>query len=399
MKTYRVSLTLVGLLLIALAMMSGCKEDPPTSLYEDPTTNVGTAPQPVVSAVDPPTTALAGVTTITITGSNFSAVKDENIVYFDATKANILSASATQLVVRAPTLVKDSVTLRVMVYKAELSSTPRPYKLLSAVSEYGNLGKLDDPYGIATDAAGNMYVSISGSGVKKITPDGTKTDYSAHAAGVTKWSAMKMGPAGVLYTARILRVIYQVPAGGGAPVIWVTGSSIGNIYDMDFDASGNLWAGGNNPAIYRIKQDKSVKQFPFTCNARSIRVYDGYLYVGGKVDTTEGVWRAQIINSDSLGAFEKHFDFSASYSGYVVNAVTFAADGDMYIGTDAPAALIVVHPNKVAEPVYPGLFTPTTLLFTWGNADDLYMIRTLNNPRLLKVTMLKNGAPYYGKNL
>jgi len=27
------------------------------------------------------------------------------------------------------------------------------------------------------------------------------------------------------------------------------------------------------------------------------------------------------------------------------------------------------------------------------------MIRTLNNPRLLKVTMLKNGAPYYGKNL
>ena len=95
-------------------------------------------------------------------------------------------------------------------------------------------------------------------------------------------------------------------------MIWVTGSSIGNIYDLDFDASGNLWAGGNNPAIYRIKQDKSVKQFPFTCNARSIRVYDGYLYVGGKVDTTEGVWRAQIINSDSLGAFEKYFDFSAT---------------------------------------------------------------------------------------
>lgn len=399
MKTYHVSLTLVGLLLIALAVMSGCKEDPPTSLYDDPTTNVGTAPQPVVSAVDPPGAALAGVTTVTISGSNFSAVKDENIVYFDATKANILSASATQLVVRAPTLVKDSVTLRVMVYKAVLSSTPRQYKLLAAVTEYGNLGKLEDPYAIATDAAGNMYVSISGSGVKKVTPDGTRTDYSAHAAGVTKWSAMKIGPAGVLYTARILRVIYQVPAGGGAPVIWVTGSSIGNIYDMDFDASGNLWAGGNNPAIYRIKQDKSVKQFPFTCNARSIRVYDGYLYVGGKVDTTEGVWRAQIISSDSLGAFEKFFDFSAKYPGYAVNAVTFAADGDMYIGTDAPEALIVVHPSKAAEPLYPGLFSPTTLLFTWGNADDLYMIRTLNNPRLLRVTMLKNGAPYYGKQL
>jgi hypothetical protein len=399
MKTYRVSLILVGLVLAALAVMSGCKEDPPTSLYEDPATNVGTAPQPVVSAVDPPGAALAGVTTVTITGSNFSAVSDQNLVFFDATKATILSASTTQLVVRAPTLVKDSVTLRVMVYKAESASAPRKYTLLAAVTEYGGLGKLDDPYGIATDAAGNMYVSISGSGVKKITPDGTKTDYSAHAAGVTKWSALKMGPAGVLYTARILRVIYQVPAGGGAPVIWVTGSSIGNIYDMDFDANGNLWAGGNNAAVYCVKQDKSVKQFPFTCNARSMRVYNGYLYVGGKVDTTEGVWRAQIINPDSLGTFEKYFDFTAKYPGYVVNAVTFAADGDMYIGTDNPSALIVVHPSKVAEPVYPGLFTPSTLLFTWGNADDLYMIRTVNNPRLLKVTMLKNGAPYYGKLL
>lgn len=399
MKTYPVSLTLVGLIIIALAMVSGCKEDPPTSLYEDPTANVGSGPQPVVSAVDPPTAALAGVTSITITGTNFSAVKDQNLVYFDATQASILSASATQLVVRAPTLVKDSVTLRVMVYKADLASTPRQYRLMAAVTEYGSLTKTEDPYGIATDAAGNMYVSVSGSGVKKITPDGTRTDYAPHAAGVTKWSAMKIGPAGVLYTARILRVIYQVPAGGGTPVIWVTGSSIGNIYDMDFDASGNLWAGGNNAAIYMIKQDKSIKQFPFTCNARSLRVYNGYLYVGGKIDTTEGVWRAPLVNPDSLGAFEKFFDFSANYSGYAVNAVTFAADGDMYIGTDAPAALVVVHPNKSVEPLYPGLFSPTTLLFTWGNADDLYMIRTLNNPRLLRVTMLKNGAPYYGKQL
>jgi hypothetical protein len=265
--------------------------------------------------------------------------------------------------------------------------------------DFGGLAKTDEPYAVTADAAGNIYVSISASGVKKITPAGVKSDYATHAAGVTKWSAMKIGPGGVLYSARILRVIYTTPAGGGAPAIWVTGSAIGNIYDLDFDAQGNCWAGGNNASVYRVKQDKTIKAFPFTCNARAMRVFNGYLYVGGKVDTTEGVWRAQIINSDSLGTFEPYYNFSASYSGSVVNAVTFAADGDMYIGTDAAAAVVVVHPNKSAEPLYPGLFSPTTLLFTWGKNDDMYLVRSVNTPQLIKSTMLKNGAPYYGATL
>jgi hypothetical protein len=394
MKTSRCSLITLGVILGVMALMSGCKKDAPTSLYDDPAVNVQGSPQPVITSVDPPASALAGVTTITITGSNFSSVAAENLVYFDATLAPLLSNTTTQLVVRAPTLVKDSVTLRVAVYKSPSFSTPRQYKLMTAVAEMG-LGKTDEPYGVTTDAAGNVYVSVLSSGVKKFTPDGTKSDYSSHAAGVTRWSAMKMGPGGVLYSARILRAIYQTPAGGGAPTLWLS-SGVGTIYDMDFDAGGNLWAGGNNASVYRVKQDKSVKAFAFTCNARSIRVYNGYLYVGGLVGTTEGVWRAQIVNADSLGTFEQYFDFTTAYPGYIVNAVTFAADGDMYIGTDATAAIVIVHPNKSTEALYPGLFTPTTLLFAWGAADDMYAIRSVNTPKLLKITMLKSGAPYYG---
>ncbi len=400
MKPYVRILLLAGLLGLILGMFGGCKEDPPTSLYDLPR---DTRPQPVIASVDPPASALAGVTVITITGSNFSPVKEENLVYFDATLAPILSASATQLVVRAPVLVKDSVTLRVMVYKAELFSAPRQYKLLATVEPFGGLASIEEPYGIAADAAGNVYVSIvsggTGVGVKKITPAGVKTDYSPATPGVTRWSGMKIGPGGVLYTARILRVIYQIPAGGGAAAIWVTGSAIGSIYDLDFDADGNCWAAGNNAAVYRVKQDKTIKPFAFTGNVRAVRVYNGYVYLGGKVDTTEGVWRAQIINADSLGAFEQYFNFTAKYPTGLVNALTFAADGDMYIGTDAADAIVNVHPSKVSEPLYPGLFTPTTYAFTWGLADEMYVVRTVSTPALLKVRMLKNGAPYYGRQL
>lgn len=396
MKTHVLYRSGFGLAVLAVLALAGCNEEPPASLYSE---NYVSRPQPVVTALNPPASALAGVTTVTITGTNFSPTLAENQVFFDATPAAILTASATQLTVRAPNLVKDTVQVRVSVFKSDKYSEARQYRLLAAVSDFGGLAKTDEPYAVTADAQGNVYVSISASGVKKITPDGVKSDYASHAAGVTKWSAMKIGPGGVLYSARILRVIYQTPAGGGAPVIWVTGSAIGNIYDMDFDAQGNVWAGGNNTSVYRVKQDKSIKAFPFTCNARSMRVFNGHLYVGGKVDTMEGVWRAPIISADSLGAFELYYNFSASYSGFVVNAVTFAADGDMYIGTDAPPAVVIVHPNKSAEPLYPGLFSPITLLFTWGTGDDMYLVRSINTPQLIKATMLKPGAPYYGTTL
>ena len=153
------------------------------------------------------------------------------------------------------------------------------------------------------------------------------------------------------------------------------------------------------PSIYRVKQDKTIKAFPFTCNARAMRVYNGYLYVGGKVDTTEGVWRAPIISADSLGTFEQYYNFSASYPGFIVNAVTFAADGDMYIGTDAPAAVVIVHPSKVGRAAVSGAVQPVHVAVHVGCRRRMYLIRSVNTPQLIKVTMLKNGAPYYGATL
>ncbi len=51
-----------------------------------------------------PTSGLPG-TTVTISGSNFAATPAQNVVYFNGTKATIVSASATQLTVTSPSKI------------------------------------------------------------------------------------------------------------------------------------------------------------------------------------------------------------------------------------------------------------------------------------------------------
>jgi hypothetical protein len=66
-----------------------------------PFSNVLLAQAPSISSFSP-TTGSPGKS-ITITGSNFNTTAGNNVVYFGATKANITSASSTQLVVNVPT--------------------------------------------------------------------------------------------------------------------------------------------------------------------------------------------------------------------------------------------------------------------------------------------------------
>jgi len=393
--------TISLLLLVATILVLSSCDNPKSGSLFDP--NAGSPrPQPIISSISP-TSGLAGVTNITITGANFSTVKEENVVYFDTKEALVLTASATQLTVRPPAVIKDSIVIRVQVYKADLFSNTKLCKLDPAVSTFGNLGLGEEPYGIACDASGNLFASFTvnsaGIGIKKYIPEGVRSDF-APSGGVTIWSALKMGPGGVLYAARIQRAIFTI-AQGASSAIWaqIPGSSL---YDFDFDKDGTLWAVGNNASIYRFTQAKATKSFPFLANLRTARVYKGYLYVGGSVDPVEGVWRFPIVSADSLGPAEKYFDLTArpGYGiGKGVYAITFNTDGDMYLGTDGPDAILLVHPNGTAEPFYPGLFQPQTLLFAWGTGSTLYAVRSGAGvlSTLLKINTQKTSAPYYGR--
>lgn len=304
MVTFLRTTSLLTLAALGLLLVSGCDNPKTGSLFDANASSP--RPQPTITSISP-TSGLGGVTTITVNGTNFSSVKAENTVLFDTKTAQVLTATPTQLTVLAPALVKDSIQVRVQVYKADLFSNPVLCKLEAAVAEFGNLDLLEEPYGITCDQDGNLYASLTfnsgGIGVKKFTPAGARTDY-APSGGVTLWSALKLGPGGVLFGAGTQRALFTIPSGGSSAV-WaqVVGSSM---YDFDFDKNGNIWVVGNNSFIYRFTPAKASKAFPFVANLRSARVDNGYLYVGGKADPVEGVWRFPIVSADSLGPAEKY---------------------------------------------------------------------------------------------
>lgn len=407
MRTMAHKIFTVGVLALFLILVSGCENEQSASLYDPGASSP--APQPTISSVSP-TVGLAGVTTITINGSNFSAVKEANTVFFETMQATVLSATTTTLTVKAPNLVRDSVRIRVQTANAWLFSNTVLCKLDAAVSELPGLGNTDEIWGTTTDATGNLYVCLVtdgvGMGIKKFTPAGVKSDY-APSGGVTKWSSLKMGPSGELYLARILRAIYKITAAGASPSIWVSFGNLGTVFDMDFDQSKNLWAGGNNVAVYRIKPDKNVKAFPFEANVRAVRAYNGYVYFGGFItaDNAEKVVRFRIVNSDSLGPREEYFNLTTSPlggAGKAIFAINFNTDGDMYVGTDAANPIIIVHQDKSAEPLHPGVLTPAMHVFASGGSV-LYAVKgtpaggiVSTSGKLFKINPLKTLAPYYG---
>jgi hypothetical protein len=411
MKTINISMkriTYAALYCLAamLLLMTGCKEDTATSVY-DP--NFVGGPRPKLASVTSSTAGgvvFAGISQLTITGTNFSPNAADNIVHFDLVAATVLEASATRLVVRAPIYVKDSSALFIAVKGAAQYSDTLLVSIQAAVSNYGGFGSTEEAVGIATDAAGNLYASMKiaggGNGIRKymVGPD-TGFVYAA-ANGVTQWTGLKIGPGGVLFGARVARALYTIPQ-NAAPVVWAqaTGSSL---LDIDFDNLGNLWAVGNS--IYRFKvSDKSMTPFPVAAAVavlRSVRVYDGYVYVAGKMDSTEGVWRYKLGADGSLGASQEYFNLSKqpgyAYNGPTANAITFNTDGEMYLGTSGAEGILLVAPGGGSyQAYYPGLISPSTISFAWGKGSTLFASRTSDTvaKTIIKINTLKSGAPYY----
>jgi len=398
--TYAAGLCMAAMLLL----MTGCKEDTAASIYDS---NYTGGPQPVVANVASSNgqVVFAGISTLTITGSNFSPNPGDNLIYFDLVKGTVLAATATQLVVKAPIYVKDSVSMKIAVKGAAKYSEIKIISIAAAVSEYGKIAITDDPVGIATDKSGNLYASMRksgvGDGIRIFWAAGDSSSQYAPSGGVTSWSGLKIGPGGVLFGARVQRALYTLPK-GGAPVLWAqaAGSSLS---DIDFDNLGNLWAVGNNANVYQFKvADKTVKMFPFTALLRCVRVYNGYVYVAGKQDSVEAVWRFKLATDGSLGASEEYFNLSKqsgySFNGATVNAITFNTDGEMYLGTSSADAILLVRTDRSASVFYPGLFTPTTTAFAWGTGNTLYAVRAgdATIKTIVKINTLKTGAPYYG---
>ena len=374
----------VRVAIAGVVIQAGCDTGPGPSLY-DPDTE--SAPDPVITSVDPEGAALAGVDIVTIMGSNFSATPDDNFVYFGGTRGDLLEASTTSLRVRPPNAPQPELELRVAVLGAEHFSNAVHYRLEAAAEEFGKIAGFEEPFAITSDGEGNLYVSLfsdmRSAGVVRIAPDGARTIY---AETTFKWDALTFGPDGALYTARGVRAVFRFTEGSSQQTWAVIQNSAVRIRALAFDAQGNLWAGGPNTSIFRIAPDGSIRAFAFEPNVADLAVAGGALYAAASSNGLSQVIRIPILDSGNLG----DPDVLVSMANAHVHALAVASTGEVIVGTDAADPVYVVQTDGSAEVLYPGILTPAAVSFAWGTGTTLFMTRgktESTTPNLIRINV------------
>ncbi len=397
--------------IVFISFLAGCSNEVTPSFYTDPSpSSLGATPS--ISSIDPPNSALAGVTNITITGSNFLSDTSAIKVYFGKQAGTIISATSTQLTVIPPN-TPGTMKIKISTNTAVLFSNTYDYVLNpSAVDWYPDLkDHTNQPMNIIVDNSGNLYSSNYAMGIVQIAPDSSSILYSAK-GGETYWTRMRMGIGGVLYAARGNQAIFTVPSGGGKNSAYVVLSPTTlKLSQIEFDPSGNLWAAGNNSAIYKIKPDKSYSSYPFNYNVTAMRIFVSggtpYLYVAAQKDSLTTIMRMPIDANGNLGTSENYFDFSGNYgSGYLVNDLTFSNDGEMYLATNLPLPIVYINVDKSFGILYSRvLLNSPALSLAWGTGNFLYYVRKQINDAsgnfllpqtIVKLDLQKTSAPYYG---
>jgi len=408
MKRRKLINGILPLLLVLVTALSACNnyDDPP--LVFDP--NPPATPAPVISRVEPAGAAFAGLTEITITGDNFSPVKENNIVYFNSRTGEIKSASKTEIKVVPPNLVGANVTIKVLVNGALVIAQFSPYNLKEISSEYGGFGDLDEVFSIAVDANEVVYAQMrQGRAVLKVTPDGQRTPFSVLT--FPKASDISVGPGGYLYLQQSNSTsLFRIPPAGGDAALFATLPLRCSFFD--FDVNDNIMIAGRNTGIYAVSTAGVVTTTgQFTAfDIKYVRVYNGYVYVAATYTGTDpavadnAIWRSQILSATgALGAPELVIDWAASgeFAGATINAITFSQDGDLYVGTNYADPIAIIRANQPVEALYKGVLKPNPLHMVWGNGNYLFVNRGSTDSqirRLIRIDMGKPGAPYYGRD-
>ncbi len=401
------------LLILSLIFIYSCNQDPAPSLIDY---QLETNPTPVINSIDPPGSALAGVSILIVKGSNFSSDPSKNYIYFNGAKATVLTATSTELTVKAPKVVADTVIVKLTTYKSENFSNIFKYKLLTAQEEYFKFdpNNFQTPYAFIVNSNNEMLVSLFSNatnpfGIKKVSADRTALLDYIPMGNAQKWDCLKFGPGNQLYGSRTVNAIWKLDQGVAPASPWTNAAGSLN-KDIEFDMNNNIWAVGTANRIYQFTQTPTNKFFAVTGTYRSVRVFNNELYVAGFRGQSEGVWKYPILpNGDiDVAAEELYFDLSGNYPGTQVFAITFAADGDLLLGTNRdPDPIIVVHPNKTSEVLYPGVIPASKVIFMYwpAGSTSFYFTREAKSDgtgklvysqSIIRVEMQKLGAQYYG---
>ncbi len=391
--------------LIAGIFLFSCERES-ESIYDEDDTGAAT---PTITSVDPPDENWAGVGTLVITGTNFSSVVEENLVFFDSHLGEVLSATTTDLEVRVPAYVADSVQIKLSVQGAFLfAEYDQPYDLKAAAIDYGGFDEYDQLSSIACNSGDTIFVSAFPA-IHLIPPDSSKTDdpFIPDIRPLAGAGALKVGPGGYLYLAQQTAVFRYDPEGNRDATWFVLLG--GNASDFDFTEDQNILVGSQNGEVYYLDVEAKTSTSWAThadINISAVRVYDGDLYIAGYYvgdDSSlvqEEIWKRE-IQADVLGDSIHVADWDAFTLGSDahITCMTFSAAGILFVGSDKDYALLQ-HDGSEFLPFYEQILYAPTRNMVWGGGDYLYMVRQAGGTeaqRIIQVNMLEPGAPYYGR--
>ncbi len=369
-------------LLALVVLVAACDSGPGGSLYDPDASDNST---PLISSVSPEGVVLAGIDEITITGQNFSPVPSENLVFFDDATGNVargtvLAASATELRVKAPNLPNPNLRMRISVRGAENFSNAVAFPLTPAIVPFGDLdvNVEEEVFGLTPDGAGGIFASMvsdgSSIGIKRFSADGTRSDYFSS---TFPWYDLTVGADGELYGARRIRALFRLPEGGSQQTFVALPSGV-TLNTIATSSSGAIWTAGSstspaNAGIYRVSPDGATTLFPFSERVVDLVVFEGSLYAA----TPAAVWRFPIGPGDALGEGTPHVDLASKLgTNEQATALAFAADGTIFIGTNAATdPMIEVPAGGEATRLYPGVLTSPVTSMAWGPGSILYLAR------------------------
>ncbi len=389
-------------LFFILSIGSGCEYDGPEEIW-NPTLPDGLAP--TISRIEPENSIAA--LEIKIIGDNFSPIVENNSVYVGDNKAEIKSASKTEICIYRPNLAGDSLTVKVVVKDAYTIAKYSPYKIESMITTVDAFDADDAIAIIDIDAENNIYAA-SNTVIYKLTPAGERTSFGTYTG---KVSAMRSGPAGYLYVQKPnSNAFSRIPPSGGKIQLYYTLPKKASFFD--FDQSGNIFLGGNKNGLVRVKPDSTASALGIydEFNIKAVRVFEGYVYIAAEYAGNDpaipvtAIWKNQILNTNGdLGDKMLVFDWknSGDFADAEVLDITFSQDGDLYIASDYTDPVLIVHTDGSSEPLYKDILLSPISNIIWGNSHYLYVKRNANYDavQVVRIEMNKPGAPYYGRGL
>ncbi len=382
-----------------LMMMANCEFDTPSDIY--PVTG---APDPVITRVEPDS-AVNGITEIKIVGQNFSPQREKNFVYFGITEGVITNATANELTIARPLTVSGTLILKVVVRDAFQVSEFGPYKMELGLVQLASVGKRATS--IAVDNTENLYADID-KDIYKITPLGELSllgtiDFIS--------SEMRIGAAGDLFIQkRDNRDLYRIAKTGGVAEQFSRIKK--RVSTFDFDENGYIYSGGDKYGLFVTSPDgltsNPIEGYENFYKINAVRVYNGFLYIAADTLTNDPaysssrIYKLQLLGDGSLGPKIVVFDWAnaGSHSPSLINDITFSQDGDLFVATDHPNPILIIHPDGSTETLYEGLLASPLTKICWGNGNYLYINwagRTDEESGIYRIIMGKKGAPYYGR--